>query len=60
MTQANDVLETLEPSQSNLDDLLVEERDDRDDGFEGPSESEEETQYHGSGAGGATRPRVWG
>jgi RNA polymerase primary sigma factor len=55
MTQANDVLETLEPSQSNLDDLLVEERDDRDDGFEGPSESEEET---GKATKGAARRRT--
>jgi RNA polymerase primary sigma factor len=41
MTQANDVLETLEPSENNLDDLLVEEGNDRDDVFDSQSEEED-------------------
>ncbi|MBW4466670.1 MAG: RNA polymerase sigma factor RpoD [Pegethrix bostrychoides GSE-TBD4-15B] len=57
MTQANDVLETLEPSQSNLDALLVEEGDERDDVFEGSSEdaSEEESGSSKTTKGAARR-----
>jgi RNA polymerase primary sigma factor len=53
MTQANDVLETLEPSESNLTDLLVEESDDRDDGFDSQPDEED-----GKATKGGTRRRT--
>jgi RNA polymerase primary sigma factor len=41
MTQANDVLETLDPTESNLDELLLDEGDDRDDLFDSQSDDED-------------------
>lgn len=42
MTQANDVLETLEPTESNFEELLIDEGDDRDDLFDAQPDDEED------------------
>jgi RNA polymerase primary sigma factor len=44
MTQANDVLETIDPSAPEMDDLLIgdDDRDDEDDLFEAQPDEEEE------------------
>lgn len=51
MTQANDVLETIEPSESAFDELLIDEGDDRDDDlFDAQPEEEGEDAKEPKGA----------
>ncbi|MBF2049988.1 MAG: RNA polymerase sigma factor RpoD [Leptolyngbya sp. IPPAS B-1204] len=56
MTQANDVLETIDQPESNLDELLIEEGDDRDDLFDSQPDSEDEED--GKAAKGGARRRA--
>lgn len=56
MTQANDVLETLDPTESNFAELLIDEGDDRDDLFDAQPDDEEDGD--GKAAKGGTRRRT--
>lgn len=56
MTQANDVLETLDQTESNLDELLIDGGDDRDDLFDAQPDDEEDGD--GKAAKGGARRRT--
>ncbi|MCU0524908.1 MAG: RNA polymerase sigma factor RpoD [Elainella sp. Prado103] len=56
MTQANDVLETLDQTESNLDELLIDGGDDRDDMFDAQPDDEEDGD--GKAAKGGARRRT--